>query len=194
MASDHGSSWSPDVVGPLDRCARCWTPIGEEIAICETCGHVSLVFNSLPVESGERCASNDGSAAEWTCCLCQRPICKQCRAIETNPFTTFGPLWHCHACVDSAKRIEAAFFQTLAATKCCAKHRELPMAFNCTKCKIQLCLSCTYFTAKGLFKKRPADGPYCLGCFRMATLHLKRNGWYSGHDLAPSFFLAARRR
>jgi hypothetical protein len=187
MISDHSSSWNPDVVGPLDRCSRCWTPIAQDVAYCATCGHVSMALNSLPLEHGERCFVHNNRAAEWTCCLCQRPICKECCARETNPLTTFGPLWHCRQCVDAATVIEAKFFEILATNNCCAKHRAIAMAFRCRKCGIQLCHSCTYFTAKGVFKRTPAEGPYCLGCFRMATIGHTRNRWFSGHDLAPPF-------
>jgi len=187
MATEHGSSWNPTVIGPLDRCSRCWTPIAQDLAYCATCGHVSLVFNSLPLEHGESCSFHNNLAAEWTCCLCQRPICRVCCARETNPLTTFGPLWHCWHCIESARTIEAGYFKTLAEKTCCSKHKDLPMAFACKTCGLPLCLSCAYFTAKGIFKKKPNVGPYCLGCFRTATLGGRRNVWFSGHDLAPGF-------
>src|SRR5260370_42159736 len=95
-----------------DRCSRCWTPIGQDNAYCGTCGHVSLAFDSLPLERGERCFIHNNRAAEWTCCLCQRPICRECCARETHPLTTFGPLWHCRRCVDAAQAIEAKFLET----------------------------------------------------------------------------------
>jgi hypothetical protein len=188
MASDHGSSWDPNVVGPVDRCLRCWTPIAQDLAYCATCGHATLVFHSLPLEDGEPCSVHNDRAAEWTCCLCERPICRECCALETHPFTTVGPLWHCQHCIDAAKAIEAKYFRTLAERNCCSKHTDLPTAFTCKRCGLPLCLSCAYFTAKGLFKKRVNDGPYCLGCFRMATVGRERGVWFSGHDLAPGLF------
>jgi hypothetical protein len=188
MLKDHGSSWNPNVIGPLDRCLRCWMPIAQDLAYCATCGHVSLIFNSLPMEWGERCCFHSNHAAEWTCCLCRRPICKECCAHETNPFTTFGPLWHCRQCIDDAKAIDARFFKTLAATNCCVKHRDVAMAFKCKKCALPLCSSCTYFTVRGILKRRPINGPFCLACFQMATLGNRWSRWFSGHDVAPGIF------
>jgi hypothetical protein len=187
MATDHGSSWNPTVVGPLDRCPRCWTPIGEELAYCQTCGKTSLVFNSLPVTSGERCFHHKDSPAEWTCCLCARPVCHECCDHVTTPLTTAGPLWWCRRCVHAARELEARFLVTLAGSNCCAKHRDIVKAFSCKTCGIPLCLSCTYFTAKGLFKERPVAGPYCLACFRMATPGRTREHWFSGHDMPAGF-------
>lgn len=181
----YASSWNPDVAGPLDRCVRCWTSIMQDVAYCPTCGHVSPSFNSLPLEHGERCFVHNDRAAEWTCCLCQRPICRECCARETNPLTTFGPLWHCRECINAAKMKEAKFFETLGTKKCCAKHRDVAMEFCCKTCGIPLCRSCTYFGAKGIFKRRPGAGPYCLGYFRTATIGRKRNRWFSGHDIVP---------
>jgi hypothetical protein len=89
--------------------------------------------------------------------------------------------------METAKVIEAKFFEALAKSNCCAKHRDLVRAFNCKTCGIQLCLSCTYFTAKDFFTKRPAEGPYCLACFRMATVGSKRDHWFSGHDATAEF-------
>ncbi len=192
--NNHGSSWDPNVVGPLDRCTRCWTPLTHDIAYCVTCGHVSLAFNSLPLENGERCSFHTNSAAEWTCCLCQRPICKVCCARETNPFTAAGPLWHCHECVEASNKIEADFLKAVVTKNYCIRHREMPQAFSCKRCGTQLCLSCTYFTVKGLIKKRPADGPYCLGCFRLATVGRSRGKWFSGHDIAPAFLRTLQAR
>jgi hypothetical protein len=185
--ADHGSSWDPNVIGPLDLCSNCWTPISQAVAYCPTCGHVSLAFHSLPLERGERCANHVSRAAEWTCCLCQRPICKECCARETNPFTAPGPLWYCHECLEASNAIESKFRDLLIATNCCAKHRDIARAFSCKKCATPLCLSCTYFTSTGILKKRPADGPYCLSCFRMATLGGTRKRWFSGHDVAHVF-------
>jgi hypothetical protein len=187
MTTDHGSSWNPNVVGPLDRCSRCWTPIGHDLAYCATCGLVSLSFHSLPVEEGRPCGFHNGRAAEWTCCLCQTPICKSCCDHETNPMSAVAPHWHCRHCVTGAKSAETGFFETLAEKRCCSRHMLLPMAFTCKSCDLPLCLSCSYFTAKGVFKKKPHEGPYCLRCFRMATLGGKRDVWFSGHDIAPGF-------
>jgi len=184
MENDHGSSWNPNVVGPLDQCSRCWTPIAQDLAYCVTCGHVSLAFNSLPLDHGEPCNVHKDRAAEWTCCLCQRPICRECCAKETNPFTSFGPLWHCRDCINSAKTIEVKYFKTLAEKNCCSKHMHVLSAFTCKSCGLPLCPSCAYFTAKGIFRKNPNDGPYCLSCFRLATLGGNRNVWFSGHDLS----------
>ena|SRR5579862_1208587 len=187
MASDHGSSWDPNVIGPFDRCPRCWTPINEDLAYCATCGMMSLVFNSYPQTNGERCFGHKNIIAEWTCCLCARPICKECCDHVTTPLTTAAPLWWCRVCMETAKVIEAKFLEAIAKNNCCLKHRDLVKAFNCKKCGIQLCLSCTYFTAKGLFQKRPAEGPYCLACFRWVSASGKRNHWFSGHDVGPRF-------
>jgi hypothetical protein len=187
MSSDHGSSWDPRVVGPLDRCATCWTPLNQERAYCNLCGHVSLAFRSLPVEDGRRCVAHATRKTEWTCCLCGDPICKACCASETHPMTSIGPMWHCERCVAAAKVLASSFAETVRRTGSCIKHRDVPMAFTCVTCQEPLCLSCTYFSAKGFFKKRPAGAPYCLGCFRMATLKSSREDWFSGHDVAPAF-------
>ena len=113
MRNDHGSSWNPNVVGPLDRCPRCWMPVAQDLAYCATCGDVSQVFDSLPLERGERCRFHRNRAAEWTCCLCQRPICKECCARETNPFTTFGPLWHCSSALMPRRQLRPGFSRLL---------------------------------------------------------------------------------
>ena len=184
MLNDRGSSWNPNVVGPLDRCPRCWAPVAQDFAYCYTCGKTSLVFKSLPVEHRGQCYRDGTHPAEWTCCLCRQPICRQCCARETNPFTGAGPLWHCRQCVDAASAIETTFFALLSATRCCSKHRDIPAAFACKDCKLPLCLSCAYFTSKGILARKVGDGPYCLGCFRTFTVMHRRRRWFSGHDVA----------
>jgi len=186
MSNDHGSSWNPTVIGPFDRCLRCWTPFREDLGYCAMCGKASLVFTSYPQNRGQRCSNHPETSAQWTCCLCRKPICEECCDHVIRPITSIGQLWHCRKCVNETKAIEAGFFETLRDKNCCAKHRDVVAAFTCKKCGIQLCLSCTYFTVKGIFKKRPDDGSFCLMCFRMAAIGHNRNKWFSGHDVAPA--------
>src|SRR5262249_11927550 len=183
MSHDHGSLWNPQIVGPLDRCLRCWTPFGDDVAYCTRCGKITSVFKSLSLNRGERCSVHQNSTAERTCCLCGRPICKDCCDHVITPIFMIGEQWYCCLCVKEAKTIEKRFFDALSRSNCCAKHEEIISSFTCKICGLPLCLSCTYFTAAGIFKKRPADGPYCLTCFRSVTSGRNRNIWFSGHDV-----------
>jgi hypothetical protein len=188
MENKHGSSWDPNVAGPFDRCQRCWAPHQQDRAYCTTCGYVSIVYNSVPLEQGESCGIHSNHAAEWTCCLCRRPICRECCAREISPLTSFGPHWYCRHCIDAARTIETKFFEIISVKECCSKHIHLPKVFVCKSCGLPLCCSCAYFTAKSVFKKIPHDGPYCLGCFRMATIGSRHHVWFSGNDLASRLF------
>jgi len=186
VRGQRGSSWDPTVIGPLDRCLRCWTPVSTDRGYCRTCGKTTLVF-STPVDAqGQACFRHADRVASRFCCLCSRPICEECKAKETFPMTTVASLWHCRECVAESSGLESEFFATLKRAGSCAKDGDTPAAFSCKTCSLPLCLSCAYFTAKGLFRKRVDDGPFCLACFRMATLLRSRQHWFSGHDVSPA--------
>ena len=185
----HGSTWDPNIVGPLDRCLRCWTPVNNDVAYCLTCGKATMVFTAAaaPPEGGQSCVHHPGVQAQRFCCLCMNAICEQCNGNESFSFTMGSSLWHCRPCCQEAERLEKQFFAVLSRDHCCSKHRDTQAAFECKKCSLPLCLSCTYFTVKGWLRKTVADGPFCIGCFRTWRPR-DRNGnqWFSG-DVAPHF-------
>lgn len=184
--SDHGSTWNPNVIGPLDRCLRCWTPLHAKRGYCTTCGKTTLIFDmSLRQPRRRQCFQHTGVPAIRYCCLCARPICEQCKGLETFPFPSPGVNWHCKKCLGRAAELEHRFHELLEKRRCCAVHRDMNRSFECKKCSAPLCLSCSYFTVRGVFTQRVADGPYCLGCFRQATFGSKNRRWISGHDLSP---------
>jgi hypothetical protein len=185
---NHESTWDPNLPGPLDRCLRCWTPINNDVAYCLTCGQTTLVFKDAMFDPGEnRCFWHGEKNAVRLCCLCLRPVCEECKSKETNPLTLPRPLWYCRHCCDTQRSFENEFLESLPRTRCCSKHRELPAAFSCQKCSLPLCLSCTYFSVSGFWRKQISNGPLCLGCFRTAVPSTTRKNWLSGHDVGPAF-------
>jgi hypothetical protein len=188
MSVERGSTWDPNVVGPIDRCLRCWTPIRDAPAYCQTCGKTTPLFNTaveLPVNKS--CFYHQERAAACFCCACVKPICSECQAYKTTPFSLMlAEVCHCRNCVDSAGLIEKEYFKRLEKDGCCAKHSDILASFQCKKCALPLCLSCSYFSSVGFLRKRIGDGPFCVACFRRSFTDTKHKAWFSGHDLAPA--------
>jgi len=189
MSVEHGSTWDPNVIGPLDRCLRCWTPVREAPAYCQFCGKTAGVFNTDAEDSptNESCFYHNGRSATCFCCVCAEPICSECKANKTTPFSLMlAEVWHCRTCVDSAARLEKEYFERIERDGCCSKHVDVIASFHCKKCDLPLCLSCSYFSSVGIFRKRIGDGPFCIGCLRTAFMGSERKKWFSGHDMGPA--------
>jgi hypothetical protein len=185
VAMARGSTWDPNVPGPLDRCLRCWTPAEQDRAYCLTCGRVSLVFSNQ-ADAKESCYAHSDRAARRFCCLCARPVCAECNAEETYSVASGISLWHCRECRAECHGLENEFFATIQRSGTCAKHSDLSAVVDCKVCGLPICLSCTYFTVKGILRRTIADGPFCLSCFRGAVAGTRIKRWFSGHDVSPA--------
>ena len=174
-------TWDPNEVGPFDKCIKCFTPYNNDFAFCSFCGHVSTVFDTPRDATGEKCHKHKRVQAIGFCCLCAEPICDDCKEKEHYSIAGgFRDLYYCRSCVRKAEDIKNEFKNKTKEQRLCAKHHDSKASFECVECGLSICSKCAYFTNKGLFRKKLGDGPYCLACFRSATIKGGRSGWISG--------------
>jgi len=184
--------WDPTVVGPLDRCLRCFRESGAEFIVCKTCG-VSSGTLEVPLDaSGAFCYGHQTQAASAYCGWCARPVCHLCVERQGLNLVGIGLRTYCKNCVTKQAAIEKAFFQQLERSGSCAKHESNPSTFRCARCALPLCDLCSYFITGGVFRARLRSGPLCLTCFRTATLSRGRNQWISGSAAREKGLLSQR--
>jgi len=192
-STSDAESWDPNEVGPFDSCLTCFTPFGEKWAFCQTCGKVGTVFET-PVEIGsKRCTKHRDIRAAGYCCLYCKPICDECTGNVVERFPMGLRFLECRSCLERSSQIREKFLALLAREGCCAKHQSRASKVNCVKCQLPLCAACAYFTVKGLIRRRAAQGPFCLVCFRMATLGAGHRAWISGDTFMERREVATKR-
>lgn len=184
--------WDPNVLGPFDRCFRCFAREDDSRGFCLGCGR--LYASCLPDEpvDGRTCFVHSGQAATRFCSLCARPICDECMAREGFSFTAFAPTPFCRVCIADSENLERAFLARIEGSGVCAKHVGRAAARRCLTCKLPHCDECLYYFDKGWFRQRLGDGPYCLGCFRAARIGRSRK-WLSARDVSADGQLCIRR-
>lgn len=85
----------------------------------------------------------------------------------------------CRNCLETMDRIEKEFLARLDRDRICAKHPNERARLRCKSCGLFHCDYCLYFVTKGILRKKIADGPYCLGCFRRKIEGATRRRWVS---------------
>ncbi len=174
--------WAPNVVGPLDRCIRCFTLHSDDSAFCGWCGKISTVFKTKFDTTNVFCHAHNRRGAVAYCCLCQKPICNDCVEKEHWSFAAGDQLFQCKSCLLKSQELEESFKRNLRTGEFCPKHREVKAVFLCSACGIPSCPYCSYFVDAGWLRKKLGDGPFCLSCFRTATQKRQRKAWISGRE------------
>ncbi len=168
MTAPDPDRYNHKVVGPFDRCIRCFTPRNDERAFCLSCGHSGHFFQTPVRQPSEHCFAHPGTIAAEYCVLCTRPVCVDCVEQEGFSLVAVRPTPQCRYCLAEIKRIEAKFFARLDKSGACAKHSNKRAHSKCISCGLPLCDSCDYYCRRGLLLRK--KGPYCLACFRVARL------------------------
>jgi hypothetical protein len=176
---DPDTAIDPTVAGPFDVCLRCLSPRDDNVAYCRRCGHLDdHIFVNAPAQH-HRCANHPSVEASAFCSTCGRPICSSCGEAR-GYFASVGlPTYLCPSCRDDMQRIAGLFLREAQETGHCVKHRDRPATFICVGCSLPHCDACGYYKLKGFFRNRLGSGPYCLLCFRTATLSSIRKRWVS---------------
>lgn len=175
--------YDPRQAGPFDRCIRCFTPYNNARAYCSMCGKISTVFSTKVEISGEVCAIHKNSKAIAYCCICNQPICDNCKERKQFSFPAgLIDIYYCKKCTVESKKIEENFFETLVTAKKCAKHHDEISTSKCLICKLPLCAYCSYFITGIIFRWRIKSGPYCLSCYRSEKIK-KSGGLKFGYQL-----------
>lgn len=157
--------YDANVIGPFDRCIRCFTPSSDARAYCMTCGHKGRFFDLTESPVGQTCFVHPQAIASVYCTLCKRAVCADCNRHEAFSFIAVRHMPQCSVCINDMKEIEASYFTRLSKSGVCAKHEGRLATSECVVCQLPLCSSCEYFGQKGfLFLKK--TGPYCLACYR----------------------------
>lgn len=174
--------WDPTVVGPTDRCLRCFSPSGAEFIVCKRCGHASGTL-AVPLDvTGVSCHQHRDKPAAAYCGWCGRPVCAACIERQGINLIGIGARTYCKECVALQQATEATFFEGLRRSGACAKHADRPATARCTACQLPVCDLCSYFILGGVFRKRVHSGPLCLTCFRL-RIGRERGHWIAGVDL-----------
>lgn len=157
--------YDPEALGPFGRCLRCFVPDSEERSYCLNCGHMRGFLGITESPNGEACFVHPDAVAVSYCTVCGRPICGNCKEREGVSFSTGLPTLQCKTCLNDMKKIGKEFFEQLASSKSCAKHRYKQATAECCVCELPLCNSCLYCRTEGILFRR-IQGPYCLSCYR----------------------------
>ena len=174
--------FDPKTVGPLGVCFRCFTPHSPDFGFCLKCGQIHAHITNFERPEGFACANHKSERASAFCAGCGQPICSHCCTDPCVSLTTGMSVCHCQSCLMEMKALEGGFLQSVKKQNICVKHPSHEARMSCKSCALPHCDACLYYKVGGFFKKRIVDGPYCLPCFRVATLSGGRDKWMSAID------------
>jgi hypothetical protein len=181
-AANEIKIYDPSEPGPFGRCYRCFTVESQECGFCLKCGRLRHYLADTNEYEGRMCVNHANSQATSCCCLCGKAVCAACVEKEGYSISAASRLPYCKACCLSSLETERRYLATLQERRCCSKHTDLTARFTCQGCSMPLCEFCSYFKRRGLLRVKVGEGPYCLACFRHATLDGGRNRWVAGFD------------